>query len=452
MTASVSASFPAALRRHRLAAGLSQGALAERAGLSLRGVSDLERGLRSPRPETLRMLADALGLEARARAEFAAAAWPASRAEVDGPGGDAAGRAALPLPLTPLVGRAAEVAEVVGLLCPPGVRLLTLIGPGGVGKTRLGLQAAADLSASFRDGVSFVGLAPITEPDLVASAIAGTLGARETPVGSSVRNLVASLRERQLLLVLDNFEHLAAAAALVGDLLVACPDLTVLATSRAPLRIYGERTFGVPPLALPDPRRPPPPDELVDYAAIRLFVDRAQAVTSAFSVTTDNAAAVAAICHRVDGLPLAIELAAARVKLLPPPVLLARLEHRLGLLTDGAVDRHPRQQALRSTIAWSHDLLDPTGRAVFRRLTVFPGGCDLVAAEEVCAAVGCVGGTVLDGLASLVDNSLLQRVDPGETARASRCWRPSANSAWSDSPRAARRKPRGRPRSAGASA
>jgi predicted ATPase/DNA-binding CsgD family transcriptional regulator len=316
--------------------------------------------------------------------------------------------APLPAPLTSFVGREREVAEVADLLRRPDVRLVTLTGPGGVGKTRLALAVAAELAPDFADGAAFVPLAPLADPALVLPTVAAALGVREAGDRPPAAGLVEALRERALLLVLDNFEHVLAAAPPVADLLAGCPGLRVLATSRVRLRLRGEREVPVQPLGLPDPERLPSVEELAEIEAARLFVERARDVRPGFALTEANAAAVSEICRRLDGLPLALELAAARTKVLPPAALLTRLERRLPLLTGGAADLPYRQRTLRDTIAWSHDLLSPEEQALFRRLAVFAGGCSLEAAE---AAAGGLGASVLDGVASLVDKSLVRAVD-----------------------------------------
>ena len=313
----------------------------------------------------------------------------------------------LPVQPTPLVGREREVGEVAGLLRREEVRLLTLVGPGGTGKTRLGLQAAAELLDEFEGGAFFVALAPIADPGLVASTMAGSLGVIETPEQPLVESLKDYLRPREMLLVLDNFEQVADAAPLVGELLPACPRLKVLVTSRIGLGVYGEREYAVPPLALPDPGRLPPIGLLARYEAVRLFVERAQAAKSGFTLTGENSRAVAEICARLDGLPLAIELAAARVKILPPQAMLGRISNRLKLLKGGARDLPERQRTLRGAIDWSHDLLDGEERTLFRRLSVFSGGRTLEAMEEVCDPEGELDA--LDGVESMVDKSLLRQ-------------------------------------------
>jgi predicted ATPase/serine/threonine protein kinase len=325
----------------------------------------------------------------------------------------------LPPQRTPLIGRTTELATVKGMLLDPGVRLLTLTGPGGTGKTRLAVQVAVDLGPLFDGGVSFVNLAPIADPWLVASAVAFALGVRE----SGDHPLVAAIAEhlRNLgptLLLMDNFEQVSDAASLVRELLDACPALKVLVTSRVVLHIYGEQEFPVPPLALPASEAVRSPAALMECASIALFVQRAAAGRPDFLLTSKNADAVVEICRRLDGLPLAIELAAARVKILPPGELLARIERRLELLTGGPRDLPERQQTLRAAIKWSYDLLTPAEQTLFRRLSVFAGGWTLEAAEAVCNTTEDLGIDILDGVASLVDNSLIvQRVSDDAAPR-----------------------------------
>ncbi|HEX8733309.1 MAG TPA: helix-turn-helix domain-containing protein, partial [Ktedonobacterales bacterium] len=410
------------LRSRRRAAGLTQEELAERAGLSARGIADLERGVRrAPRRETVLLLAHALGAAPEEEAAFFAAA----RRPTAPPKPSAPALHNLPAHVTALLGRDEAIREVVALARRPGTRLVTLTGPGGIGKTRLALGAAAELLPDFSDGVWFVRLSRLTDPALVILTIAEALGVREAgsePVGETLR---ARLSGGHTLLTLDNFEQVAGAAPDVAELLEACPALCVLTTSRAPLRLQGERVYpvaplGAPPAAKPNQRRDWTPDELAEYPAVALFVERAQAAKPDFALTAANTAAVAEICARLDGLPLAIELAAARVKLLPPVALLAHLERGLGLLAGGARDLPERQQAMRDTIAWSERLLSADEQLLFRRLAIFAGGCALDAAEAVCAApegLAPLGGALLDRLEALVDQNLAQQREEGDEAR-----------------------------------
>ncbi|HEU5316679.1 MAG TPA: tetratricopeptide repeat protein [Chloroflexota bacterium] len=314
----------------------------------------------------------------------------------------------LPPQATPFIGREREVDEVRHrLLRNPDVRLVTLLGPGGTGKTRLALQVASDSLDDFPDGVYLVALARVAAPELVLSAVAHALGVRETVDQPLLQSVIAHLREKRLLLVLDNFEHVIAAAPRVADLLDACPHLKVLVTSREALRLYGERDYPVPPLSLPDARDAhalPSLGRVAAYEAVRLFVERAQEVSPAFALTDENAGAVVAVCRRLDGLPLAIELAAARTRLLSPAAMLERLDRSLPLLTGGARNLPPRQQTLRGAIAWSYDLLAPDEQALLRRLSVFLNGCSLEAAEATCPDL-----PVLDGIESLIAKSLLRQ-------------------------------------------
>jgi predicted ATPase/DNA-binding CsgD family transcriptional regulator len=318
----------------------------------------------------------------------------------------------MPLPITPLIGRAHEVQQACSLLKDPGVRLLTVTGPGGVGKTRLALQVAQDLQQAFADGYCFAPLDAITTPEHAVRIMAQTLGLREIRKRLHFEDLHTFLRDKHLLLLLDNFEQLLPAAApLLPDLLSACPKLKIVVTSRAVLRVRGEYELPVPPLSVPDLQHLPAPEALVEYGAVALFVQRAQAIKPEFRVTQDNAGIIAAICARLDGLPLALELAAAYSKLLPPGALLARLEQPLEVLTRGGPDLPVRQQTLRNTMQWSYTLLSPAEQRLFRRLAVFAGGCTLEAAEVVCTAPDEVTTPVMEGVASLLDTSLLQRVE-----------------------------------------
>ena len=330
----------------------------------------------------------------------------------DGAADGASPAGAVPVPATPLVGRDDDVAAVADLVRTEGVRLVTLTGPGGVGKSRLAVEVAQRVGAGFADGVRFVALGSVRAAELVTAAIAAGLGL-STSGGALVTDLKSYLRARRLVLVLDNFEQVMGAAPLVAELLGAAPGVVALVTSRMVLRLSGEHEFPVPPLPVPPIGAGGDAAEVQRSASVRLFVQRAQAASAGFELTSGNAGAVAEICRRLDGLPLAIELAAARVRLLPPQALLARLDDRMGLLTGGARDLPERQQTLRNTLDWSFDLLSGGEQALFARLGVFAGTFDLPAAEAVgTAAAGPAvpgrAGHVMDMLGSLVDSSLVQ--------------------------------------------
>ena len=316
-----------------------------------------------------------------------------------------------PIQLTPLIGREHEVEQACALLRRSEVRLLTLTGTGGIGKTRLGLEVMARLTHDFADGNYFVPLATISDPELVVPYIAQVLGIKETGQNPLLDILIASLRDKHLLLCLDNFEQVVTAAPKLANLMTFCPRIKMLVTSRAPLHISGEHEFPVPPLATPDLKQHFESEDLSEYAAIALFLERAQMTRPDFQVNSTNSRTIAEICVRLDGLPLAIELAAARIKLLPPQALLKRLEHRLEVLTGGSRDLHARQQTLRNTIQWSYDLLNKEEQRLFRGLSVFEGGCTLEAAAVTYNAGNDTNGRmkVLEVVASLVDKNLLQQ-------------------------------------------
>jgi predicted ATPase/class 3 adenylate cyclase len=324
----------------------------------------------------------------------------------------------LPAQPTALIGREAELATLREMLVTLDARLITLTGPGGTGKTRLALQAAAESLDAFPDGVWFVPLAAISDPALVPEAIATELGVRQAPGEQVLSRLTEHLRSRQTLLVLDNLEQVLDAAPMIGRLIDEAPRLVILTTSREPLRLRAERELPIAPLPLPGESLRLSPEQALVSPAVRLFVERAQAVKPGFALQLSNLADVVAISRRLDGLPLAIELAAARVRILTPSTLLARLDQRMAILTGGARDLPARQQTLRATIAWSYDLLDPAECALFARLGVFAGGCSLETAETICAAAGGLEIDLFDGIASLVQKSLLRQEEgPGGEAR-----------------------------------
>jgi predicted ATPase/DNA-binding XRE family transcriptional regulator len=422
MDAADDRSFGALLREFRLAARLSQEALAERAGMSARGISDLERGIhRAPYQQTVNLLLDALELNREQRAVMTAAARRPPRMTAVPLRSQTSPRHNLPEEATSFIGRAAEVAMLKDLLQRPQVRLVTLTGPGGSGKTRLALRAAASLLAEFPDGVFFVSLAAITDPQVVPSAIAAALTLRERDGHGPMDAVLDYLGGRSALVVLDNIEHLPDASGLLPELLEHCPDLRLLVTSRAVLHLSWEVIVEVQPLAVPDPGSSIDLHALSRYEGVALFIERARAADPAFTVTGQDASAVAEICSRLDGLPLAIELAAARLRLLPPQALLGRLSSRLTFLTGGARDRPTRQQTLRAAIDWSYSLLDDREQRLFARLAVFAGGCALEAAETIGSiATDAEDGdaSVLDCAASLIDKSLLRRNDPAASPQA----------------------------------
>ena len=323
-----------------------------------------------------------------------------------------ASRGSLPKPLTSFIGRERELVQAKRLL--QGSYLVTLTGPGGSGKTRLCIALAAEVAAEYPDGVYFVPLAPVRDPGLVPSTIAQSIGLQDARDRPLMEHLVSQLRERQLLLVLDNFEHLLAGASVVTQLLQETSALRILVSSRSSLRVSGEQECPVPPLRVPDPRTRPTPESLAACESAHLFAERAAAAVPGFAIDEKNAPAIAQIARRLDGLPLAIELAAARVKLLPPEAILPRLEHSLGLLIGGSRDLPDRLQTLRGTIAWSYDLLTEAARRLLAACSVFAGGASLEVIETVCDAAVDIGLPVLDGLQELVDQSLLRQVhSPG---------------------------------------
>jgi predicted ATPase/transcriptional regulator with XRE-family HTH domain len=421
--ASEASTFSHWLKERRKALDLTQEDLAERVGCSIWTIRKIEMGERKPSRQIVELLADALRVHDEERARFAQLARSGAQAtqtqpaqvDTDGNSPKHPNNNNLPAPPTPLIGRDKEMEAVCARLLSDEVRLLTLIGPPGIGKTRLALEVGWRLLPDFKDGVYFVPLASTSDPYLVAFAIAGVFGLKEIQ-GEPVQTTLADyLRDKRVLLLLDNFEQVISAAKLVADLLQRCPQLKVLVTSREALHLRVERRFNVPPLPLPNVDQLPSVETLLSYAAVHLFVERAQAV-STFRLGEGNAEAVAAICARLDGLPLAIELVAARSRLLSPQAMLTRLEGSEGksrpslhLAAGGARDLPPRHQTLRNAIEWSYDLLKEGEQKLFARMAVFAGGFTLAAVEAVCNTRGDLQVDVLEGVESLLDKSLVRQ-------------------------------------------
>jgi predicted ATPase/DNA-binding XRE family transcriptional regulator len=401
-------SLESSLRKLRRAAGMTQEELAQAAGISARTVSDIERGLRSVvHADTARRLTSALGLTGESREDFDALARGRRIGEQPAPS-----VSGIPEVPTPLLGRSRELQAITATLAGRSARLLTLTGPGGIGKTRLAAEAARQARPSFGGGVYFVGLGDLKDASLVGPELAKALGVMDS--GTDLQTLLAQrLAGKRALVVLDTFEHLTAAAPLVYALMLGSPEATFLVTSRSALRLRGEQQFPVPPLELPGETDEVSPQRLARWPATALFWERALAVRPDLALDAPAAAVVAEICRKLDGLPLAIELAAARVRHLPLTAVRDQLTDRLRLLVGGTVDLPQRQRTIRDTVAWSHDLLGQGQAKLFRRLSVFSGGWDLDAAERVC---GCPGeiGDMLEGISALVDQSLviLDRAHP----------------------------------------
>jgi predicted ATPase/transcriptional regulator with XRE-family HTH domain len=390
--------FGRTLKRYRRSAHLTQEALAERVGYSANYISMLERGVRLPAPATVDALERALDLSSEERIALDAAA------RREDTGITAASR--FPILHSHLIGRDSDVARVVSLLQQPDVHLLTLVGAGGVGKTRLAQQAAVTVMDDFIDGALFVDMAPVSEPGRVPFAIAQALELREAGSGPIDDRLLGYLRRKEILLLLDSLERVLDAAPFISKLLDFCPRLKILVTSRAPLRLRNEREFQVQPLDFPGSGPARSADDLLRYPAVALFIDRTQLVRPGFQNDDDSVRMIAEICRRLDGLPLAIELAAARVRHLPLAELHDQSLHRMQILTGGPRDLPERQQKMASTIAWSYDLLSPTEQLIFRHLSSFVGSWSLQAAQFVCGPQPS-RDHLLEALRILVDNSLV---------------------------------------------
>jgi predicted ATPase/DNA-binding XRE family transcriptional regulator len=399
------------LKQYRSEARLSQEELAERARLNVRTVSDIECGVaKAPRAITLSLLAEALALDAGAVARLRAAAGRrgssvAGVAAAPSVAGGAGERRGLP-PAVELIGRAGDIAAACALVRERAARLLTFVGPPGVGKTSLALRVAADLEPAFAGGAVLVELAPLADPALVPTKIAIALGVHGVPGEPLRQTLQRALNERATLLVLDNFEHLLPAAAIVGELLASAPELTIAVTSRTPLRVAGEHEVAVRALAVPEASRTYAPPEVARLPAVGLLVERARATKRDFSLTADNAGAVAELCRALDGIPLAIELVAPRLKFFSPAALAARLARRLPLLEADRADRPARHRTMRAALSWSFELLTASEQAVLRRCSIFRGRFSAEAARAVCIGIEAAPA-VLTTLAVLVEHNLL---------------------------------------------
>lgn len=427
MTHAAAPIFADLLRQYRLVAGLTQEALAERAGLSVHGIQKLERAVSHPYRDTAERLVAALQLGPEDAGRLRSTVQPVRRRSTLGrelpsawSGNTRPSGHNLPGQPTSFVGRQRELDEY--RQCIAGAtakyRLVTLVGAGGCGKTRLAIQAATGVVDWFADGVWFIDLADVLDPSLVPQTVASTLGLRETSDLPLLTTLADTLRERELLLILDNCEHLLdACAEVVTKILRVCPHIRILATSREPLGVAGETPRRVPPMSTPDPRVEQTVETLGQYESVQLFVERAQALVPAFTVTQQNARAVAEVCRRLDGIPLALELAAARLRVMTVEQIAARLGDSLHLLSGPRRAALARHQTLRAVMDWSYDLLSESERTLFHRLSVFAGGCSLDAAEDVCRSTDLAADDVLNLLTELTDKSLVVADNQGTEVR-----------------------------------
>lgn len=403
-------SFGHWLKRQRKALDLTQSALANAVPCAIQTIRAIESDTLRPSRELAARLAHALDLPEKDRPAFIAFARrrPSEPERFAQHEPNLPDTATLPVATTSFIGRASEIAALDKQLRSRNVRLLTLFGPGGTGKTRLALQVAARLRDMFADGIWFVDLAPISDPERIVPRIATTLRVVESPTQPLIDSLIEMLRDKQTLLILDNFEQITSAAPVVAALLEACPGLVALVTSRILLGVANEQLFQVPPLSLPATRKLPSLASLERYEAVQLFVERARTAQPEFAISETNRSAVLAICRQLDGLPLGLELAAARLRLLSPSALLNRLDRRLALLTNGSSELPTRQRTMRHTIDWSYGLLAPAEQRVFRRLAVFVGGWTADAAEAICTSSQLESQNILDSMAELLDNSLIR--------------------------------------------